>query len=307
MTTMMLASMMTGAKIGDEPSSPNSVTANDCCATTDDSCAALPCPGSSFLPKTMSEGDLSAISIENDNSCSGRRDAGERDNSSSTLGDVDADDEGGAKQLVAVNFDKADIDFGSVDDGGIRKSTSMVSFHSSRLNQSAPPAPLRSSLAGSNKSGIRGVSSTVSFGSVSIREHERVVDDQPALPGPALGLGWAYNQKDDVHLDEYVKDKKKEGQSEDGNDGEEATSKDGDEDGKRATTEKKYVKQHLSSFARSVKLRSYGFEHNELKTEAREALAEGKRMAEMARRKKEQKKLSYKVKKALRYFVTSES
>ena len=297
MTTMMLASMMTGVKIGDEPSSPNSVTANDCCATTDDACAALPCPGSSFLPKTMSEGDLSAISIEND--------AADRDNSSSTLGEVD-DDGGTTEQLVAVNFIKADIDFGSVDVGGIRKSTSMVSFHSSCLKKS----PSRSSLAGSNKGGMRRIGSNVSFGSVSIREHERVVDDRPALPGPALGLGWAYNQKDDVHLDEYMKDKKKEGRSEDGNDGKEATSKDGDEEGKPAAKEKKYVEQHLSSFARSVKLRSYGFEHNELKTEAqkaREALAEGKRMAEIARRKKEQKKLSYKVKKALRYFVTSES
>ena len=294
MTTMMLASMMTGAKIGDEPSSPNSVTANDCCATTDDACAALPCPGSSFLPKTMSEGDLSAISIEND--------AADRDNSSSTLGEVD-DDGGTTEQLVAVNFDRADIDSGS---GGIHKSTSMVSFHSSCLKKSVS----RSSLAGSNKGGMRRVSSTVSFGSVSVREHERVVDDQPALPGPALGLGWAYNQKDDVHLDEYMMEKKKEGRSEDGKNGEEATSKDGDEEGKPAAKEKKYVEQHLSSFARSVKLRSYGFEHNELKTEAqkaREALAEGKRMAEIARRKKEQKKLSYKVKKALRYFVTSES
>ena len=292
MTTMMLASMMTGAKIGDEPSSPNSVTANDCCATNDDACAALPCPGSSFLPKTMSEGDLSAISIEND--------AADRDNSSSTLGEVD-DDGGTTEQLVAVNFDRADIDSGS---GGIHKSTSMVSFHSSCLKKSAS----RSSLAGSNKGGMRRIGSNVSFGSVSIREHERVVDDQPALPGPALGLGWAYNQKDDVHLDEYKKDKEQSNATDDKN--EEATPKDGDEEGKPAAKEKKYIEQPLSSFARSVKLRSYGFEHNELKTEAqkaREALAEGKRMAEIARRKKEQKKLSYKVKKALRYFVTSES
>ena len=292
MTTMMLASMMTGAKIGDEPSSPNSVTANDCCATNDDACAALPCPGSSFLPQTMSEGDLSAISIEND--------AADRDNSSSTLGEVD-DDGGTTEQLVAVNFDRADIDSGS---GGIHKSTSMVSFHSSCLKKSAS----RSSLAGSNKGGMRRIGSNVSFGSVSIREHERVVDDQPALPGPALGLGWAYNQKDDVHLDEYKKDKEQSNATDDKN--EEATPKDGDEEGKPAAKEKKYIEQPLSSFARSVKLRSYGFEHNELKTEAqkaREALAEGKRMAEIARRKKEQKKLSYKVKKALRYFVTSES
>ena len=288
---MMLASMMTGAKIGDEPSSPHSVTANDCCATNDDACAALPCPGSSFLPKTMSEGGLSAISID-------------RDNSSSTLGEVD-DDGGTTEQLVAVNFDKADIDSGS---GGIHKSTSMVSFHSSCLKKSAS----RSSLAGSNKGGMRRVSSTVSFGSVSVREHERVVDDQPALPGPALGLGWAYNQKDDVHLDEYMKDEHKHKEQSNATDdkNEEATPKDGDEEGKPAAKEKKYIEQPLSSFARSVKLRSYGFEHNELKTEAqkaREALAEGKRMAEIARRKKEQKKLSYKVKKALRYFVTSES
>lgn len=302
MTTMMLASMLQGAKIGDEPSSPNSVTTNDCCATADGAgaCPAIPCPGSSFLPKTMSDGDLSAISIENDDA--GRRDAAERDNSSSTLGDADNNDDFGTstEQLVAVNFDKADID-----SGGIHKSTSMVSFHSSCLKKSAS----RSSLAGSSKGGMKRVSSTVSFGSVSVREHERVVDDQPALPGPALGLGWAYNQKDDVHLDEYMKDKQKDGRSdaaEDSKGGDEATSRDGDEDGRTAakeTKEKKYVEQHLSSFARSVKLRSYGFEHNELKTEAqkaREALAEGKRMAELARRKKEQKKLSYKIKKVLR-------
>lgn len=277
MTTMMLASMMTGVMIGDEPSSPDSVAASkDCCAASDD----LACPGPSFLPKTMSDGDLSAISIENDsNSTANRRGAPDRtdDGSSSTLGDVDEPFE----QLVAVNFDKADLVSGS---GGIRKSTSTVSFHSSCLKKS----PSRSSLAGSNKGGMRRVNSNVSFGSVSVREHERVVDDRPALPGPALGLGWAYNQKDDVHLDEYK------------------PSKDGDEEGQTTTPapakEKKYVEQHLSSFARSVKLRSYGFEHSELKTEAqkaREAMAEGKRMAELAKRKKEQKKLSYKVKKAL--------
>ena len=49
---MMLASMMTGVKVGDEPS---------------------------FLPKTMSDGNLSATSIEND-SIAGRRDAAEREN-----------------------------------------------------------------------------------------------------------------------------------------------------------------------------------------------------------------------------------
>ena len=278
MTTMMLASMMTGVKVGDEPS---------------------------FLPKTMSDGDLSAISIENDN-IAGRRDAAERDNSSSTLGDVDHEGGIGTEQLVAVNFDKADID--SSGSAGMRKSTSIVSFHSSCLKKSTS----RSSLAGSSKEGgMRRISSNVSFGSVSVREHERVVDDQPALPGPALGLGWAYNQKDDVHLDEYKKDKqgdKEQSNATDGKDGDEPSSED-DTNSKKAE-EKKYIEQPLSSFARSVKLRSYGFEHNELKTDAqkaREALAEGKRRAEMARRKKEQKKLSYKVKKALRYFVTSES
>ena len=79
----------------------------------------------------------------------------ERDNSMSTLGD--ADDDGGTEQLVAVNFDKADIDAGSA---GMRKSTSMVSFHSSCLKTSTS----RSSLAGSKEGGMRRISSNVSFG-----------------------------------------------------------------------------------------------------------------------------------------------
>mmetsp|Transcript_29715 Transcript_29715/g.86600 ORF Transcript_29715/g.86600 Transcript_29715/m.86600 type:complete len:303 (-) Transcript_29715:919-1827(-) len=302
MTTAMLASMMQGAKIGDEPSS---AVTNDHCA---DECPTIPCPGS-FLPKTMSDGDLSAISIDNFNACggsAGRRAAAARDrpaSSLSTLGD-DSDEEGEqCEQLVSVKFDKASIDDKAAG-GGMRNSTSMVSFHSSCLKTS----PSKLSLVGDNN-GMRRVSSNVSFGSVSVREHERVVDDRPALPGPALGLGWAYNQKDDVHLDVYKKDEGN-GTTTAENEDDEVPSKDGTENESKEASDKKYIEQNLSSFARSIKLRSYGFEHHELKTDAqkaREALAEGIRRADLAKRRKEQKKLSYKVKKALKFFATSES
>ena len=164
---------------------------------------------------------------------------------------------------------------------------------------------------------MRRSSSAVSFGSISVREHERVVEDVPALHGPALSLGWAYNQKDDVHLDEYKKDGDDFGDvtnSVNDNSMDAKSDQDGADTAKsdckkeaaatsasESSSGKIYV-EPLGSLARSLKLRSYGFEHHELKTESqkvRDMAAEGKRRAELARRKKAEKKLSYKLKKAL--------
>lgn len=199
---------------------------------------------------------------------------------------------------LAVNFDKADIG-----DGGMKHSRS---------------ASILKKSPSSTGGGMRRSSSAVSFGSISVREHERVVEDVPTLHGPALSLGWAYNQKDDVHLDECKKDGDDVGATTDSNNDNEkaASSAQEDTDAEDDDTKEEAAEaesasnsidkpgyiEPLGSLARSLRLRSYGFEHHELKTESqrvREMAAEGKRRAELARRKKEEKKLSFKLKKAL--------
>ena len=89
----------------------------------------------------------------------------------SSLGDISDGEDGQDEQLVAVNF----IDSSG---GGMKHSTSMASFHG-RTN-----SILKKSPSSTNGGGMRRSSSAVSFGSVSVREHERVVEDVPTLHGP---------------------------------------------------------------------------------------------------------------------------
>ena len=203
---------------------------------------------------------------------------------------------------MAVTFDKADIG-----NGGMKG-----------MKHSRSASILKKSPSGTGGGGMRRSSSAVSFGSISVREHERVVEDVPTLHGPALSLGWAYNQREDVHLDEYRKDGDDVGATTDSNNDNEKAASSAQEDTDAPDDDTKeeaasaesasnsidkpdYI-EPLGSLARSLRLRSYGFEHHELKTESqrvREMAAEGKRRAELARRKKEEKKLSFKLKKAL--------
>ena len=140
---------------------------------------------------------------------------------------------------------------------------------------------------------------SVSFSTIQVREFERIVDERPEVTGPALAIGWDYNQLDDVEVDEH-EDRKMAAKLQN-IDAEEDDIIDNNGKGKDSI-------MPLSSFARGTKFLSYGFEHEEIKTESQlraEALAKvAKALKLEEEERKKYKKLSYrlksKVKKALR-------